>query len=261
MASACAHRLFTRGHVKYERLHGGSSSRPGRMSGWMAFSAAAAGRGSEFHSRAVSRASALSSPEAPSSGLLLLLKTRGRFSPVLQGTGELKNATLTSLTYIGVDAHDGVHIFRVIARLGTLNRARVIAASRPIARCSRSRETRSATDIERRAFRSNPRELKDPSHDRSTWRRNLLACVYSNSCFLTCTLLHNPGVSRIYISRTRSAFVDIPIYANLGLNRSGIRINLRASSTFRVPLKEGLLRPLSGRNTHSPSSYGDRYRP
>lgn len=38
------------------------------------------------------------------------------------GTGELKNATLTPLTYIGVDAHDGVHIFRVIARLGAVNR-------------------------------------------------------------------------------------------------------------------------------------------
>lgn len=37
------------------------------------------------------------------------------------GTDELKNTTLTPLTYIRVDAHDGVHIFRVIARLDAMN--------------------------------------------------------------------------------------------------------------------------------------------
>lgn len=45
-------------------------------------------------------------------------------------SGELKNTTLTPLTHIGVDAHDGVHIFRVIARLGAVNRS-VSAASQP----------------------------------------------------------------------------------------------------------------------------------
>jgi len=137
-------------------------------------SSTVAGRGSEFHSRAVSRAS-LSSPRKPPYRPGLSAKNEGAIFPLLWETGELKNATLASLTYIGVDAHDGVHIFRVIARLGALNRAGMIAASRPIARCSRSRGTRYRAS----SVPINLRELKLRIEiSRATDReRNLLALL------------------------------------------------------------------------------------
>lgn len=84
---------------------------------------------------AVSRLDApVSAPSESSPGPVLALKTRGgggQSTPSMprRGTGELKNATLAPLTYIGVDAHDGVHIFRVIARLGAMNRSAAVSAS------------------------------------------------------------------------------------------------------------------------------------
>lgn len=49
MASAFAHRLFTRGHVKYVRFHGDRADDRG-CRGMVTYDAGAV-RGSEFHSR------------------------------------------------------------------------------------------------------------------------------------------------------------------------------------------------------------------
>lgn len=130
MASAFVHRLFTRGHVKYVRFYGDRAADRGceeRHPRWRG------GRRKRVSQSAVSRNARLDAVlfGPPPSCPFASIKNEGVISPIpcAWGTGKLKNATLTPLTYIRVDAHDGVHIFRVIARLNTMNRGRRVFVS------------------------------------------------------------------------------------------------------------------------------------